>query len=73
MYPNVKEHNELNGELFKRIFHHGLNTILSKDDNPLYRTTVVTNGVEYILGGGRQTSSYSPEAVNRLYVTAYLL
>lgn len=36
-------------QLFKRIFHHCLHTILSEDDNPLYRTTVVTNGVENIL------------------------
>lgn len=33
----------------KRIFNHSLDTILSEDYNPLYRTTVVTNGVEHIL------------------------
>lgn len=36
-------------QLFERIFHHGLNTILSEDDDPLDRTTVVTNSVEHIL------------------------
>lgn len=35
--------------MFQRIFHHGLNTILSEDDDPLYRTTVVTDSVEHIL------------------------
>lgn len=35
--------------MLKRIFDHSLNTIFSEDDNPLYRTTVVTNGVEHIL------------------------
>lgn len=33
----------------QRIFNHSLDTILSEDHNPLHRTTVVADSVEYIL------------------------
>jgi hypothetical protein len=35
--------------LQQRIFHHGLNTILPKDNNPLDRAAVIADSVEDIL------------------------
>lgn len=61
--------------MLQRIFHHGLNTILSEDDDPLDRTTVVTDSVEHILQKKTDTFILSltvNATIKTIQVTVYI-